>query len=52
MVQEGRKLNVFEKYLTVWVLLCIGAGIIIGRVAPEVAKFLDGLAIYVGEAKD
>ncbi len=47
---EGRKLSVFEKYLTVWVLLCIGAGIIIGKVAPGVAKSLDSLAIYVGEA--
>ena len=49
-LNEERKLNVFEKYLTVWVLLCIGAGIIIGKVAPNLAKFLDGLAIYVGEA--
>jgi len=45
-----RKLNVFEKYLTFWVLLCIGAGIIIGKVAPDMARFLDGLAIYVKEA--
>ena len=50
MANGERKLNVFEKYLTVWVLLCIGAGIIIGKLAPEMAKFLDGLAIYVGEA--
>jgi len=50
MVKEERKLNIFEKYLTVWVLLCIGAGIIIGKVAPNAAKFLDGLAIYVNEA--
>jgi len=45
-----RNLNVFEKYLTVWVLFFIGIGIIIGRVVPGAAKFLDGLAIYVGEA--
>ena len=44
---EGRKLSVFEKYLTVWVLLCIGAGIIIGKVAPGVAKSLDSLAFDV-----
>jgi len=50
MANEERKLNVFEKYLTFWVLLCIGAGIIIGKVAPNMAKFLDGLAIYVKEA--
>lgn len=47
---EVRILGVFEKYLTVWVLLCIGAGIMIGKVAPNMAKFLDGMAIYVAEA--
>ncbi len=45
-----RGLGVFEKYLTVWVILCILAGIWLGRVAPGVATFLDGMAIYVGEA--
>ena len=50
MAQEERKLNVFEKYLTVWVLLCIAGGIILGKIAPGTAKFLDGLAIYVNKA--
>ena len=45
-----RKFNVFEKYLTVWVILCIIAGIGVGRVVPGVARYLDGLAIYVNEA--
>ncbi|MHC4068818.1 MAG: ACR3 family arsenite efflux transporter [Planctomycetota bacterium] len=43
-------LSVFEKYLTVWVLLCIVGGIFLGKAAPGVAKFLDGMAIYVGDA--
>jgi ACR3 family arsenite transporter len=43
-------LSVFERYLTVWVILCIAAGILLGKVAPEVARSLDGMAIYVGEA--
>jgi ACR3 family arsenite transporter len=47
---DERGLTVFEKYLSVWVILCIGAGMVLGRVAPGVAKFLDGLAIHVGEA--
>jgi len=51
MVKEKNGgLNVFEKYLTVWVLLCIIIGIIFGKVIPEVAKYLDGLAIYIGDA--
>lgn len=45
-----RGLGVFERYLTVWVILCILAGIGLGRIAPGVATFLDGLAIYVGGA--
>ena len=45
-----RKLSLFERYLTLWVFLCIGAGIILGRLAPGTAKFLDGLSIYVNEA--
>jgi len=45
-----RKLSIFEGYLTLWVFLCIGIGIVLGKVAPSFAKFLDGLAIYVGEA--
>ena len=45
-----RKLNVFEKYLTVWVILCIIAGIGVGRAVPGVARYLDGFAIYVNEA--
>jgi len=48
-VQE-KKLNVFEKYLTLWVILCIVGGIVLGKVAPGFAKYLDGLAIYVNRA--
>lgn len=40
----------FERYLTVWVMLCIGGGILLGKVAPGVAKSLDGMAIYVNDA--
>jgi ACR3 family arsenite transporter len=43
---EKRKLSVFEKYLTLWVLLCIGAGIFLGKIAPEFAVKLDSLSIY------
>lgn len=40
----------FERYLTVWVALCIVAGIVLGKVAPELAHTLDGMAIYVNDA--
>ena len=40
----------FERYLTVWVGLCIVAGIALGKVAPEVAQSLDAMAISVNGA--
>jgi len=50
ITKQPQGLGFFEKYLTVWVLLCIGGGIALGRFAPGVARWLDGLAIYVGDA--
>jgi ACR3 family arsenite transporter len=47
---ERKGLSGFERYLTLWVGLCIVAGIVLGKVAPDVASYLDGLAIHVGEA--
>ena len=50
MKAETRGLGVFERYLTIWVALCIAGGIFLGKVAPEAALWLSGLAIHVGEA--
>ena len=43
-------LGAFERWLTLWVLLCIGAGIALGRVAPGLAGWLDGLSLAVDGA--
>jgi len=48
--QPQKGLSAFERYLSVWVILCIIAGIILGKTAPGIAAYLDGLAIYVNEA--
>jgi ACR3 family arsenite transporter len=40
----------FERYLTLWVLACIVAGIALGRLAPGLATALDRLAISVDGA--
>ena len=48
--KPSQGLSVFERYLTVWVLLCIAVGIGLGSVAPGMATFLDGLSLYVGDA--
>jgi ACR3 family arsenite transporter len=47
---DDKGLSIFEKYLSVWVILCIAAGILLGRVAPQVATRLDRMAIYVNDA--
>jgi ACR3 family arsenite transporter len=47
ITKKPQGLGFFEKYLTVWVVLCILAGIILGKTAPEAAVFLDGLSISV-----
>ena len=43
-------ISFFQRYLTVWVMLCIVAGIALGKIAPGVAKILDHMAIYVNDA--
>jgi len=47
---ERKLTNVFERYLTVWVVLCIAGGIVLGKVAPGIAKYLDSLSIFVNGA--
>ena len=37
---EKRSIGFFEKFLTLWVILCMGAGILIGQFLPEVPDFL------------
>jgi len=39
-------LSIFEKYLPIWVALCIIAGILLGRNAPYLATTLDAISIY------
>ena len=40
----------FERYLTLWVLLCIVAGIALGRLAPDFATSLDRMSVTVDGA--
>jgi len=44
--ERTRRLSTFEKYLTLWVALCIGAGILLGSAFPGVAVALDALSVY------
>jgi ACR3 family arsenite transporter len=42
---EERSLNFFERYLTLWVLICIVGGIFLGRLVPGIARALDSISI-------
>jgi arsenite transporter len=45
-VKAGSQLSFFEKYLTLWVALCIVTGIALGRIFPGIAQSLDAMSIY------
>jgi ACR3 family arsenite transporter len=41
----GQSLGTFERYLTVWVFLCIAAGIALGQLFPRAFQVLGGLEL-------
>ena len=47
MSEKSKGMNVFERYLTAWVGLCIIAGILLGKLAPNVSRTLDGISMSV-----
>lgn len=50
MTEKRHDMGIFERYLTLWVGLCIAAGILLGAYAPEFAKTLDGMSININDA--
>lgn len=50
MSLDKSSMGFFERHLTLWVALCIIAGIALGKIAPGLAETLDGMAIYVNDA--
>lgn len=46
MTQEKKQIGFFEKYLTLWVVLCIGAGIFIGDFAGESVSMLSSWEVF------
>ena len=39
MSKEKNSMGIFQRYLTVWVLMCMVAGILIGKFAPQYPIF-------------
>ncbi|MEE8317444.1 MAG: ACR3 family arsenite efflux transporter [Candidatus Omnitrophota bacterium] len=46
VIHEEGTLGFFERYLTIWVIACIGIGILLGKLFPQVAIKLDSISIY------
>ncbi|MFC1805168.1 ACR3 family arsenite efflux transporter [Candidatus Omnitrophota bacterium] len=46
IIREEKRLSLFEKYLTLWVIGCIGLGILLGKVFPQTAVMLDRFSVY------
>lgn len=44
-VKKSNGISIFQKYLTVWVILCMVVGVLIGKFLPAVPAFLDKLSI-------
>ncbi len=44
---ERKMTSIFERFLSLWVLLCVIIGILLGKIAPGIALYLDSLAISV-----
>ncbi len=40
------RLNAFEKNLSLWVVLCMAVGVLLGRLIPNLAAALDALSVY------
>lgn len=49
-MNDRRMTSVFERFLTLWVGLSIMGGIALGKLAPGLAKTLDGMSILVNGA--
>jgi ACR3 family arsenite transporter len=50
MTEKKHDMGMFERYLTLWVGLCIILGILLGQFAPGFAKTLDGMSIVINDA--
>ena len=45
MEEKREGINFFQKYLTLWVLICMGVGVFLGKVFPQMTSFVSGLQI-------
>src|SRR5258708_3572133 len=48
MKQSPKRMNVFERYLSVWVALCMAVGVAAGKLAPGAIRALQHLEFGTG----
>lgn len=41
MSKEKASISIFQKYLTLWVILCMAVGVLIGKFLPQIPDFLN-----------
>ena len=49
-IKDRQMSSIFERYLTLWVGICIIGGILLGKIAPNLAKTLDKMSVSVNGA--
>jgi len=49
-ITDRKMTSIFERYLTLWVGLCIVGGIVLGKAAPGLANTLDSMSLEVNGA--
>jgi ACR3 family arsenite transporter len=45
---ESKRMNIFERYLSVWVGICMVAGVLLGRAMPELTGILSKMEFVGG----
>ncbi len=45
-MSNEKKLGFFEKYLTIWIIICIAVGLLLGRTFSQLAETIDSMQLY------
>ena len=40
-MESKKEISIFQKYLSVWVIICMVIGVLLGRFLPQVPEFLN-----------
>ena len=40
-MESKKRISIFQKYLSVWVIICMVVGVLLGRFLPQVPEFFN-----------